>query len=100
MNFLAPMGAMILSKYMDYGSFNFIDRAGAVIALVGVVMVVQPDNVFQPGEALPLGPKLDTYAKLKGLGCGVVGILGTVVRHGHRMRGRAFQRLELTYVPR
>lgn len=82
------MGAMILSKYMDHGSFNFIDRAGAVIALVGVVMVVQPDNVFQPVETLPLGPKLDTFAKLKGLGCGIVGILGTVVRCEHCLRDR------------
>lgn len=80
LNFLAPMGAMILSKYMDNGTFNFIDQAGAIIALAGVVMVVQPDNIFQPGETPPLGPKPDTYAKVKGLGCGIVGILGTVVR--------------------
>lgn len=88
LNFLAPMGAMILSKYMDHGTFNFIDRAGAVIALAGVVMVIQPDNIFQPGETLPLGPKPDTFAKLKGLGCGIVGILGTVVSREHCLRER------------
>lgn len=73
------MGSMILSKYMDHGTFTFIDRGGAILALTGVVMVVQPDNIFQPQETLPLGPQPDTYAKFKGLGFGMVGVLGTMV---------------------
>lgn len=80
LNFLAPMGAMILSKYMDQSNFTIIDRAGAAVALAGVIMVVQPDDVFKPGETLPLGPSADTYAKVKGVACGLVGVLGTVVR--------------------
>lgn len=70
---------MILSKYVDNGNFGFIDRAGAFIALAGVMMIVQPENLFQPGETLPLGSGPETYTKLKGLGFGVVGIIGTVV---------------------
>lgn len=80
LNFLAPMGAMILSKHLDHGNFNFIDRAGAVIALAGVVMVVQPEEIFKSGETLPLGPKPDTYTKFKGIACGLVGVIGTIVR--------------------
>ncbi|KAF3768728.1 hypothetical protein M406DRAFT_251067 [Cryphonectria parasitica EP155] len=78
LNFLAPMGAMIISKYMDHGTFTFIDRAGAAIALAGVVMVVQPDNFFKPGETLSLGPKPDAFAKWKGLACGLIGVMGTI----------------------
>lgn len=80
LNFLAPMGAMILSRHLDQGNFTFIDRAGGVIALAGVVMVVQPDEIFNAGETLPLGPKPDAYAKFKGMACGLVGVIGTIVR--------------------
>lgn len=81
LNFLAPMGAMILSKYMDHGTFSFIDRAGAGAALAGVVMVVQPEDIFKPEETpVTGGHKTDTYTRWKGLGCGIVGILGTIVR--------------------
>lgn len=80
LNFLAPMGALILSKYMDHGTFSFIDRAGAVAALAGVVMVVQPEDLFKSAETSLMGPKTDTYTRWKGLGCGVIGILGTIVQ--------------------
>lgn len=82
LNFLAPMGAMILSKHMDGGNFTLIDRAGAAVALAGVIMVVQPDEIFHSGDTLPLGsrPKTEAFAKLKGISCGLVGVLGTIVR--------------------
>lgn len=73
------MGAMMLSKYTDHGTFSLIDRVGTAIALAGVLLVTQPDSIFRPHEALPLGPKPDTFAKIKGLACGTVGVLGTVV---------------------
>lgn len=73
------MGAMTLSKYLDDGTFSRTDRTGACIALAGVVMVVQPDGIFKRTEALPLGPHPDSFAKLKGLSCGAIGVLGTIV---------------------
>lgn len=73
------MGAMILSKYLDHGTFNFTDRVGAAIALAGVVMVVQPEGIFKRTETLPLGPQADSFSKIKGLSCGAVGVLGTIV---------------------
>lgn len=79
LNFLAPMGAMMLSKYTDHGTFNSIDRLGTAVALAGVVMVTQPDGIFKRHEAVPFGPKPDNFAKAKGLACGTVGVVGTTV---------------------
>lgn len=81
LNFLAPLSAIILSKYMDNQHFNLMDPVGAAVALAGVIMVVQPEGIFSSaGEALPPGPKPDaTSTKLKGMGCGLVGVLGTTV---------------------
>lgn len=73
------MGAMMLSKYTDHGTFSPIDRVGTAVALAGVVMVTQPDGIFKRHENVPLGLKPDAFAKLKGLACGSVGVLGTTV---------------------
>lgn len=82
LNFLAPMCAMIWSRYKDNGSCTILDRAGAVIALAGVVMVVQPDGIFSAGETVVRGSEPESHAKIKGVGCGIVGIVGTVVCSG------------------
>ncbi|KAJ4386737.1 hypothetical protein N0V93_009635 [Gnomoniopsis smithogilvyi] len=79
LNFLAPMGAMMLSKYTDHGNFSFTDRVGTAVALAGVVLVTQPDGIFRPHEAGSLGPKPDNFAKAKGLASGAVGVLGTTI---------------------
>lgn len=73
------MGAMIISKYMDHGTFSYIDRAGATVALVGVVMVVQPDNILTSGDSLAVIPSHHNNTKVTGLAWGVVGVLGTMV---------------------
>lgn len=73
------MGAMLLSKYTDHGSFSVIDRAGTAIALAGVLMVTQPEGIFGSHESLSLGPKPDAFAKVKGLAYGSIGVLGTTV---------------------
>lgn len=82
LNFLAPLGAILLSKYTNHGTFSLVDRAGAAVALAGVVMVVQPDGIFRRHEAFPRGPKPDTFAKVRGLAFGAVGILGSIVSSG------------------
>ncbi|PSR93858.1 hypothetical protein BD289DRAFT_451670 [Coniella lustricola] len=80
LNFLAPMGAMVISKYMDQGAFSYVDRAGATVALAGVVMVVQPDNILTSGDSLAMMPSpRDTNAKIKGLIWGVFGVFGTMI---------------------
>lgn len=80
LNFLAPIGAIILSKCLNNGNFTLVDPAGAVVALTGVIMVVQPEGLFgSGGTILPLALESDTFTKLKGMACGLVGVLGTTV---------------------
>lgn len=82
LNFLAPMGAMLMSRYFDHGTFSLADRVGAVVAPTGVVLVVQPDIIFQSTEA-PTGitsrSSHETPKQLKGVVCGLIGVAGGVV---------------------
>ncbi|KAL1872353.1 hypothetical protein Daus18300_004323 [Diaporthe australafricana] len=81
LNFLAPMGAMLMSRYFDYGSFSIADRVGAVVALTGVVLVVQPDTIFQSTEiptSIISRSSHETPKQLKGVVCGLIGIAGGV----------------------
>lgn len=82
LNFLAPMGSMLMSRYLDHGNFSVTDRVGALMALAGVVLVVQPDTVFHPtGSAV--GIKSHTShempKQLKGVVCGLAGVAGGIV---------------------
>lgn len=76
------MGAMVMSRYFDYGTFSLADRVGAVVALAGVVLVVQPDTIFRPTGA-PAGRTSrrshETPKQLKGVVCGLIGVAGGVV---------------------
>lgn len=76
------MGAMLMSRYFDYGTFSLADRVGAVVALVGVVLVVQPDTIFRPTgvpAAMMSRRSHETPKQLKGVVCGLVGVAGGVV---------------------
>ncbi|KAJ0123347.1 hypothetical protein J7T55_011812 [Diaporthe amygdali] len=82
LNFLAPMGAMLISKYFDYGTFSLADRAGAVVALAGVILVVQPDTVFhftEKATGVTSRSSHETPKQLKGVICGLVGVAGGVI---------------------
>lgn len=76
------MGAMLMSRYFDYGTLSLTDRAGAMVALAGVVLVVQPDIIFRSTSA-PAGmasrSSHETPKPLKGVVCGLVGVAGGVV---------------------
>ncbi|KUI74490.1 hypothetical protein VM1G_11985 [Cytospora mali] len=83
LNFLAPLGAMVLAKYLDFGTFSIIDRVGGVVALIGIVLVVQPDSIFTPAERLPVwvssGATNETPERLKGVVCGLIGVFGGII---------------------
>ncbi|KAJ0120577.1 hypothetical protein J7T55_015306 [Diaporthe amygdali] len=82
LNFLAPLGAMILSKYLDYATFGFVDQAGALIALVGVVLIVQPNTVFglQDKSTLPENSSSHEmiHNTIKGVAYSAMGVLGGI----------------------
>lgn len=76
------MGAMLMSRYFDHGHFGLTDRVGAVVALAGVVMIVQPDTIFQTTVAATgviARKSLEMPNQLKGVICGLVGVAGGVV---------------------
>ena len=83
LNFLAPLGAMLMSKYFDHGSFSLTDRVGAVVALAGVVLVVQPDTIFRSTgtttAVLISRSSHETPKQFKGVVCGLIGVAGGVV---------------------
>lgn len=78
LNFLAPLGAMVLAKYLSYGTFSSIDRVGGLMAVAGVILVVQPD-ILDRGHSPPSQVADATPERLKGVACGIVGVLGGIV---------------------
>ncbi|ROV95300.1 hypothetical protein VSDG_06020 [Cytospora chrysosperma] len=78
LNFLAPLGAMVLAKYLSYGTFSSIDRVGGLMAVAGVILVVQPD-IFDRGHSPPSQVADATPERLKGVACGIVGVLGGII---------------------
>lgn len=76
------MGSMLMSRYLDYGNFSVTDRVGALMALAGVVLIVQPDTLFHPtGFAVGIKPLTsnETPKQLKGVFCGMAGVAGGIV---------------------
>lgn len=83
LNFLGPLAAMILIRFLDYGTFEVIDRIGALVALLGVVLVVQPDVLFGPKPTLISATQMvaegSSGDQMKGLGFGLIGLCGGAV---------------------
>ncbi|TDZ16048.1 putative membrane protein [Colletotrichum orbiculare MAFF 240422] len=86
LNFLGPLAAMILTKYMDFGTFEVIDRIGSLVALIGVVLVVQPDGLFDPKPAAMVAAtareavsKDASQDRMMGFGFGLLSVCGGAV---------------------
>ncbi|KXH40456.1 hypothetical protein CSAL01_01410 [Colletotrichum salicis] len=83
LNFLGPLTAMILIRYLDYGTFEVIDRIGAFVALIGVILVVQPDALF--GSKPTLASAAQSIAdgspkgRMMGFGFGLISVCGGAV---------------------
>ena len=78
MSFLGPLGSLILTRYLSFATVQWTDCIGAVGALIGVVLIAQPEDIFgsriiedRDCEAL------QGYSK--GLAFGVLGFFGGVV---------------------
>ncbi|GJD03500.1 DUF6 domain-containing protein [Colletotrichum higginsianum] len=83
LNFLGPLTAMILTRYLDFGTFEVIDRIGALVALLGVILVVQPDTLFGSQSTLKSARQstADDGAKgrMMGFGFGVMSVIGGAI---------------------
>lgn len=79
LNFLAPLGAMVLARYLDYGTFGYLERVGGLVALAGVMLVVQP-NTFSRDDESSTGVANETAPqRLEAVSCGMIGVLGGIV---------------------
>ncbi|KAK8092910.1 hypothetical protein PG999_014497 [Apiospora kogelbergensis] len=97
LNFLAPLGALILTRFLDNGIIALLDGVSCAVALVSVVLVLQPEPLFGTtagGEAgaLAHGVSPDPNASLKGTLAGMVGVAGGIVS------GVSFSRLNCSDV--
>ncbi|KAJ0279149.1 hypothetical protein CBS470a_009395 [Colletotrichum nupharicola] len=83
LNFLGPLIAMILIRYLDFGTFEVVDRIGALVALVGVILVVQPDGLFDHKAAILSAAQTvtggDTKGRMMGFGFGLLSVCGGAV---------------------
>ncbi|KAB5576186.1 hypothetical protein GE09DRAFT_618160 [Coniochaeta sp. 2T2.1] len=78
LNFLSPLGSLVLARYLSLGTVQWADCIGAAGALVGVALVAQPERIFgmvKTSSTASVTP--DGY--LKGLGFGVFGVCGGMV---------------------
>ncbi|ROW16422.1 hypothetical protein VPNG_02826 [Cytospora leucostoma] len=78
LNFLAPLGAIILAKCLDHGVLGLVDRVGGFVALAGVFLVVQPGQSFIRGDNLSSSATNEASERLKGVACGIVGVFGGI----------------------
>lgn len=70
LNSLGPLGSLMLTRYLSFATVQRIDYVGAVGAVVGVVLVVQPETLSGTEKG---------HGHVKGLACGVFGVCGGVV---------------------
>ncbi|ORY68979.1 uncharacterized protein BCR38DRAFT_335478 [Pseudomassariella vexata] len=79
LNFLAPLGALILTRFVDNGTFTLPDRAACGFALVGVVFVLQPESIFGTTAAAAKDPTINPTNYLTGIASGIIGVTGGIV---------------------
>ncbi|KAK8876861.1 membrane protein [Apiospora arundinis] len=104
LNFLAPLGTLILTRYLDNGRITITDGVSCAIALVSVVLVLQPEPLFdkvvgQEASGPANGVSLDPNALLKGTLAGIVAVAGGIVALSsiHRIGTRTHPLLSVNY---
>jgi drug/metabolite transporter (DMT)-like permease len=81
LNFLGPLGSLILTRCLSFPTARWNDCIGALGALLGVIFVAQPESIFgkrAPAENGKIKNK-SVHGHLKGLAFGIFGVFGGVV---------------------
>jgi drug/metabolite transporter (DMT)-like permease len=71
-NFIAPTGAIMLTRYLEDNKIAFLDVIASITALAGVVLVLQPSKNSTSLSA-------DPYAYHKGIVSRIIGVVGGIV---------------------
>lgn len=83
LNFLGPLGSLILTRYLSFATVQWTDCLGAVGALGGVVLISQPEEIFGSIQSTQRDVSSDPAANMKGLAFAVLGLCGGVVSDKH-----------------
>ena len=87
LNFLSPLGSLVLARYLSLGAVQWADFIGAVGSLVGVALVARPEGIFGLAETSSTASVgAAGYLKVKGLSFGVFGVCGGMVSEKPRCR--------------
>ncbi|ETS86201.1 hypothetical protein PFICI_00029 [Pestalotiopsis fici W106-1] len=78
LNFLAPLGSILLAKYICDESFGWVDISAAVAALLSVVCVLQPKAIFVPEATTNPALNQEPHTTI-GLLYGSLGVFGGMV---------------------
>ena len=85
LNFLGPLGSLILARWLAFANVRWTDCLGAAGALVGVVLVAQPEAVFGVRDdgalshAAAVDVDLPSRDHFKGIAFGILGVGGVIV---------------------
>ncbi|KAK2007423.1 hypothetical protein LZ32DRAFT_632321 [Colletotrichum eremochloae] len=80
LNSLGPLGALILTRYLDMGKVVLTDGISCTVALASVVLVLQPSSVFGTATGmLARDVSLDSNAAIYGTLSGMVGVVGGII---------------------
>ncbi|KAI2467531.1 hypothetical protein F4781DRAFT_307347 [Annulohypoxylon bovei var. microspora] len=79
LNFLGPLGSLILTRYLSFATVQWTDCLGAVGALGGVVLIAQPEEIFGAINAAERDVSGDATNNMKGLAFAVLGLCGGVI---------------------
>lgn len=78
LNFLSPLGSLVLARYLSLGTVQWADCIGAAGALVGVALVAQPEGMFGMAQMTSTA-SITADGYVKGMGFGVFGVCGGMV---------------------
>ena len=77
-----PQEAIIVCSYLEIQTFRILDFWVAIMTLVGVILIVQPEEPFNKTAASSLQTDdRDAIAQLAGGAFGLLGAVGGTVSH-------------------
>ena len=78
LNFISPLGSLILTRWLSFATVQWIDCFGAFGSLVGVALILVPHGMLSQPDDLSY-PTQSFEGHLKGIGFSTLGVCGGVV---------------------
>lgn len=79
---MGPLGAIIVCSYLEIQTFRILDFWVAIMTLVGVILIVQPEVLLdKTASSFFQTEDRDAIAQLAGGAFGLLGVVGGTVSH-------------------